>query len=127
MMNAGKMRQARAIHRVKRTTLNPRAGVDKHTEDDTLWNGLAPRATVSIEKAAELLNLSPSYVKSLRGKALKTAARNKNQITIASIKHYKSKQARRPQSAKTEAIKPTFTIVPGARDEGTIIGKASGS
>jgi hypothetical protein len=63
---------------------------------------------VSIENAEELLNLSPNYVKSLRGKALKTAAKSQNQITNASIKHYKSRQKRHPQSAKGESIEVTL-------------------
>jgi hypothetical protein len=111
----------------EQSLLNPRAGADEHPDDDTLWYGLSPRATVSIEKAAELLGLSANYVKSLRGKALKTAPRNKNQITIASIKQYKSRQLRRTQPTKTGTIKPALTIVPDAREEESMIVQASGS
>ena len=106
---------------------NPRTGEDEQPDDGPLWNGLSPRATVSIDKAAELLGLSANYVKSLRGKVLKTAPRNKNQITIASIKHYKSRQARRTQPAKTGTIKPAFTIVPDTEEEETMIVQSSRS
>jgi hypothetical protein len=111
----------------EQSSFNPRTREDGYPDDDPLWEGLSPRATVSIERAAELLGLSANYVKSLRGKALKTAARNKNQITVASIKHYKSRQARRMQPAKMEAIKPVLTVVPDAREEEIIIGQSSGS
>ena len=108
-------------------SFNSRTVEGEQPDDRMLWHGLSPHATVSIEKAAELLGLSANYVKSLRGKALKTAPRNKNQITIASIKHYKSRQARRTQPAKMETIKPALTVVPSGRDEETLIGQASGS
>ena len=111
----------------EQSSFNPRTSEDGHPDDDTLWHGMAPRATVSIEKAAELLGLSANYVKSLRGKALKTAPRNKNQITVASIKQYKSRQARRAQPAKAGTIKPSVTLVPDAREEETMTVQASRS
>jgi len=109
------------------SSFNPRADEDGRPDDDPLWSGLSPHATVTIEKAAELLGLSANYVKSLRGKALKTAPRNKNQITIASIKHYKSRQARRTQPAKSGIVKPSFTLVPNAEEEEIVIVQSSRS
>lgn len=111
----------------EQTLFNPRTSEEEHADDDALWGGLSPRATVSIERAAELLGLSVNYVKSLRGKALKTAPRNKNQITLASIKHYKSRQARRAQPAKIATIKPALTIVADMKEEETTIVRASQS
>lgn len=57
-----------------------------------------PRSTVSIEKAAELLNIQSITVTSLiRTGRLKTAARNKKRVTMASIKAYHSRRLKRVQ------------------------------
>jgi len=111
----------------EQSSFNPRAGEEEHPDHDLLRDSLSPHATVPIEKAAELLGLSANYVKSLRGKALKTAPRNKNQITIASIKQYKARQARRAQPAKSGTSKPALTLVPNTEEEAIMIGQASRS
>jgi hypothetical protein len=76
------------------------------------WNGLAGRSMVSIEKAAELLNVSINTIVSLRNKKiLKTAALNKNLITVASLKAYDNKRSNRKQSRANSDIKPQLKIV----------------
>ena len=94
------------------STFNPRTDEDASCDDDPIWHSLSSRASVSVEKAAELLGLTPNYVRSLRGKALKTAPRNKEQITLASIKRYKARQTKRLQSMKRKVVNPSFTVVP---------------
>jgi hypothetical protein len=61
---------------------------------------------VTLEKAAELLNVSINTIVTLRNKGtLKTAAKNSNLITVASLKAYTSKRSNRKQSRQTSPIK----------------------
>ncbi len=76
------------------------------------WSAFTGRSMVTIEKAAELLNVSINTIVSLRNKkALKTAALNKNLITVASLKAYDLKRSNRKQSRRIDGIKPQLKIV----------------
>jgi hypothetical protein len=73
-------------------------------------NGSTRRVYVSLEEAVELLQYEPSYVKSLRTKGvLKTAGRNSDLISLASIKSFLSKKptALKKQSKDEEMLAGT--------------------
>jgi hypothetical protein len=76
------------------------------------WSGLTSRSTVTIEKAAKLLDVSINTIVTLRNKGtLKTAALNKQLITVASLKAYDTKRSNRKQSRRTDEIKPRLKVV----------------
>ncbi|HZR39811.1 MAG TPA: helix-turn-helix domain-containing protein [Ktedonobacteraceae bacterium] len=85
-------------------------GETNHSHDR--WNSFTGRSTVSIEKAAELLGVSINTIVTLRNKGtLKTAALNKQLITVASLKAYDLKRVSRKQSRRTEESKPQLKVV----------------
>jgi hypothetical protein len=58
------------------------------------------------------MSLSINTIVTLRNKrTLKTAALNKNLITVASLKAYNRKRSNRKQSRRTDEIKPQLKIV----------------
>ena len=72
------------------------------------WNGFTSRSTVPVEKAAELLDVSINTIVTLRNKgALKTAALNKQLITVASLKAYDLKRSNRKQCQVPDCIDTT--------------------
>jgi hypothetical protein len=76
------------------------------------WNGFTSRSTVPVEKAAELLDVSINTIVTLRNKGtLKTAALNKQLITVASLKAYDLKRSNRKQARRTKEIKPRLKVV----------------
>ena len=76
------------------------------------WSGLSGRSTVTMDKAAELLNVSINTIVTLRNKgALKTAALNKHLITVASLKSYDIKRSKRKQARRTDETKPSLQVV----------------
>ncbi len=76
------------------------------------WGGFTGRSTVTVERAAELLDVSINTIVTLRNKGtLKTAALNKHLITVASLKAYDAKRSKRKQSRHTHEIKPRLKVV----------------
>jgi hypothetical protein len=85
-------------------------GETSHANDQ--WGSLNGRSTVSIEKAAAFLNVSINTIVTLRNKGtLKTAALNKQLITVASLKAYDLKRSHRKQSRRIEESKPQLKVV----------------
>jgi hypothetical protein len=71
-------------------------------------NGSTKRVYVSLEEAVELLQYELSYVKSLRTKGvLKTAGRNSDLISLASIKSFLSKKQRESKKQSKDEGTPT--------------------
>jgi hypothetical protein len=86
-------------------------GGEPVTQNDQ-WKGLASRSTVPIEKAATLLDASSNTILTLRNKGvLKTAALNKQLITVASLKAYDLKRSQRKKARHTDEIKPRLRVV----------------
>jgi hypothetical protein len=93
---------------------NPHAE-EKSTE---LWKGFTSRQMVTVEVASTLLNVTPETVSKLRSRGvLKTSGKNKNLITIASIKAYDEKRSPRNPSAQIEGSKPALKIVANGQQE----------
>jgi hypothetical protein len=75
-------------------------------QSNDLWYGFSSRAVVTIDQAAQLLNVESNRVKTLRSQGkLKTAARNRDLITIASIKAYKARQSKRSREDRKRALR----------------------
>ncbi len=81
-------------------------------DQDNKWSAFTGRSMVTLEKAAELLGVSINTIIALRNKkTLKTAALNRNLITIASLKAYDMKRSNRKQSRHTDDLKPHLKII----------------
>ena len=96
------------------------AAFNPHSEEKStgLWKGFTSRQMVTVEVAATLLNVTPETVSKLRGRGiLKTSGKNKNLITIASIKAYDEKRSPRNQSVQVEGSKPALKIVANGQQE----------
>ncbi len=79
----------------------------ENSDQDDKWKSLIGRSMVSLEKAAELLSVSINTIITLRNKkTLKTAALNRNLITVASLKAYNMKRSNRKQPRHTDDLKP---------------------
>ena len=84
----------------------------EHAQPTQAYFGSIGRSTVSIEEAAKLLQLSINSTKRLRKEGtLKTASRNQERITIASIKAYDEKRARRHQKDNVVPINDEIKII----------------
>jgi hypothetical protein len=84
----------------------------ENTDQDDKWGTFTGRSMVTLEKAAELLDVSINTIITLRNKkTLKTAALNRNLITVASLKAYDLKRSNRKQPRRTDDLKPHLKIV----------------
>lgn len=80
--------------------------VSEIDNQNSTLQGLSGRSTISIEEAATILQCEIKTVKALRASGkLKTAAKNNERITVASIKSYaesREKVNQRPRTRRTE-------------------------
>jgi hypothetical protein len=104
--NTQSIRDENDVQKSDQSESSQRSKDGETTAQRSAWNGLTGRSTVTLEKAAELLHVSITTIVTLRNKGtLKTAAKNSNLITVASLKAYTSKRSNRKQSRQTSPIK----------------------
>jgi hypothetical protein len=110
--NEQSMRDEREVQHGDQSELEAGIKDGENAMQNDQWNALTRRSTVPVEKAAELLGVSINTIVTLRNKgALKTAALNRQLITVASLKAYDLKRSNRKQARRTKEIKPRLKVV----------------